>query len=381
MGGPAHRAADGERRREQRARQARRRHHHAGEELDVARQLPVRLEPGQCGEDALPRPPRPGRRGRRTRHRGRWRSPATGPIAGPGAVHGMAEAHDPPPCGHLRLHPGLGARRVADGVEGVEGPTRRAAVQRPGERTEGGTDDVGQVGSRRGDDAGGERRGVEAVIDGQLRYCSSGPRRGRGRRLAGDQPEVVSGVAELSAARGVDRLQPEAGPVQRGDDRRHHGGEPATLCCALVGSDVDERAQAELVGGDGDRRPDASEGCPGGPRQGLEHGQQGCREPPLRGDGGSEPGQLGGVGQVADGHQVPRLLEAVMAGEHRRVVAAVVVEAGLTIDIADGGLGDSDAVQAGRYVDQCSHESIVGIDGLTINIDQINIDRCTTLQP
>ena len=79
----------------------------------------------------------------------------------------MAEAHDPPPGGELRLDPRLGARRIADRVERVERPARRAAVQRPGERAEGGADDVGEVGAGGRHDPGGERRSVEAVVDGE----------------------------------------------------------------------------------------------------------------------------------------------------------------------------------------------------------------------
>ncbi|CAO0829808.1 hypothetical protein SMICM17S_08279 [Streptomyces microflavus] len=42
----------------------------------------------------------------------------------------------------------------------------RSAVQRSGERSDGGDQAGGQVGAGGGDDAGGERGGVEAVVDG-----------------------------------------------------------------------------------------------------------------------------------------------------------------------------------------------------------------------
>ena len=46
-----------------------------------------------------------------------------------GAVDGVAEAHDPPAGRQLGLHPGLGAGRVADGVErGLRARPPRAAV-------------------------------------------------------------------------------------------------------------------------------------------------------------------------------------------------------------------------------------------------------------
>ena len=70
-------------------------------------------------------------------------------------------------------------------------------------------------------------------------------------------------------------------------------------------------------------------------------------------------GQLGVVGQVADGDEVPDLLEAVVAGELGGVVAAVVEEAGLAVDVADRGVGDGDAVEAGGDVDQVAHDLIV----------------------
>ena len=115
-------------------RQPGRRHHDAGEELDVARQRPVRLERG----------PASSRMRRSTSTAWSTRSPpsADGDLAQQhrawvaGAVDGVAEAHDPPAGGELGLDPRLGPVRVADGVERVERPARRAAVQRPGQRAE-----------------------------------------------------------------------------------------------------------------------------------------------------------------------------------------------------------------------------------------------------
>ena len=74
-------------------------------------------------------------------------------------------------------------------------------------------------------------------------------------------------------------------------------------------------------------------------------------------DVGAEGGQLGGVRQVPDGDEVPHLFEAVAAGEVGGVVAAVVEEAGLAVDVTDRGVGDGDAVEAGGDVDQCAHDS------------------------
>ena len=249
---PGDRAADGERRREQRSRQAGRRHHDAGEELDVARQRAVRLEPAQRVEDAaldidrlldevaaepdgdLPQQRRPG-------------------IAR--AVDGVAEAHDPAAGGDLALHPRRRARRVTDGVEGIEGPARRTAVERAGEGAEGGTDHVGHVGAGRGDDTCGERRRVEAVVDRQDEVLLERPRRDVGRGLAGHGAEVGRRRGQVRCL--VERVLTEADAVQGGDDRRDHGGDAQALGGALVRRDVDERAQAELVGGDRHGGPDA----------------------------------------------------------------------------------------------------------------------------
>ena len=178
---PADRAADGERRGEQGPRQAGRRHHDAGEELDVAGQRAVRLEPLQRGEDPALDVDRLVDEVAAEPHGDLAQQRRAG-IAG--AVDGVAEAHDPPAGGDLGLDPGLGVGRVADGVEGVEGPARGAAVQRAGERAEGGADDVGHVGAGRRDDAGRERRGVEAVVDREDEVVleGAGRRRRRARR-------------------------------------------------------------------------------------------------------------------------------------------------------------------------------------------------------
>ena len=98
--------------------------------------------------------------------------------------------------------------------------------------------------------------------------------------------------------------------------------------------------------------------------------------------GGLEGGEFVGVGQVADGDEVPDLVEAVAAGEVRGVEAAVVVAALVAEHVADAGLGDGDAVEPGGNVDQVVMGSIVARStGPLINVDRINIDPCTTLAP
>ncbi len=67
-------------------------------------------------------------------------------------------------------------------------------------------------------------------------------------------------------------------------------------------------------------------------------------------------GQLRLRRQVADDQEVPHRFERSGAGEVRGVVAAVVEATGLAIDVADGRVGDGDAVEAGGYVDQGAHD-------------------------
>ena len=68
-----------------------------------------------------------------------------------------------------------------------------------------------------------------------------------------------------------------------------------------------------------------------------------------------------------------------MAGELGRVVAAVVVEAGLAVDVTDGGVGDGDAVEAGGDVDQGGHDVHRRSRRRSpINVDRINVDASTS---
>ena len=143
--------------------------------------------------------------------------------------------------------------------------------------------------------------------------------------------------------------------MQRGDDRRDHGGDAQGLGGALVGLEVDQRAQPELVGGDRHGGAYPPERRPGRRGERLEHRDERRRQRAGGGDLGAEGGQLGGVGQVAACDEVPCLLEAAVAGELGGVEAAVVEEAGLAVDVADGGVGDGDAVEAGGDVDQGGH--------------------------
>ena len=142
--------------------------------------------------------------------------------------------------------------------------------------------------------------------------------------------------------------------MQGGDDPGDDGGDAQALGRPLVGADVDQRAQAELVGGDRHRGPYPAERGAGGPGQRLEHREQRRRQHALGGDVGAEGGELGGVGQVAAATRCQASSKRV-AGELGGVVAAVVEEAGVAVDVADGGVGDGDAVEAGGDIDQGGH--------------------------
>ena len=112
---------------------------------------------------------------------------------------------------------------------------------------------------------------------------------------------------------------------------------------------------------------------------GSSTGSTDCGQAPRRRHRVTEAGGLGRVRQVADRHEVPDLLEAAGAGEGRRVVPAVVVVAGLAVDVADGGVGHGHAVQARGYLDQDGHGSILGSSADAINVDPINVDWCATM--
>ena len=130
---------------------------------------------------------------------------------------------------------------------------------------------------------------------------------------------------------------------------------------ALVGGEVDQRAQAEVGGGDRDGRPHPAQRGAGRPGQRLEDRQDRRRHRAGGGGRGLERGQFVGIGQVPDGDEVPDLVEAVVASEVGGVEAAVVVAALVAEDVADAGLGHGDAVEAGGNVDERGHGPIVAL--------------------
>ena len=91
----------------------------------------------------------------------------------------MAEAHDPLAATDRVADPLLGALGRADLVELVDDLGRGAAVERALEGADGAADRAREVRPGRGDDARGERRGVEAVLRADDEVGVERARRGR----------------------------------------------------------------------------------------------------------------------------------------------------------------------------------------------------------
>lgn len=65
---------------------------------------------------------------------------------------------------------------------------------------------------------------------------------------------------------------------------------------------------------------------------------------------------------VAD--QVPDIFKGSCPGKDRGVMAAVVEETLVTVHRTDRGVGGDDAIEAGRYVDECAGH---GLDSPLVN--------------
>ena len=194
-------------------------HHDPGVELDVGVQLAAGLELGEDLDDPRARPARPARPARRAVAAEPLGDLAQQPRARVlGAVDGVAEAHDPvagqrPARRTQRVDP---VRRCRSRPAGpAPGSARRRAAARTARRCAP-TRQARDVGAGRGDHPGGERRGVEAVVDGRASGTARrpGPCSAVGS-LAGEHREVVRGVAEVGRA-GSSGSRPWPQPVQRG---------------------------------------------------------------------------------------------------------------------------------------------------------------------
>jgi len=131
-----------------------------------------------------------------------------------------------------------------DLVEERQRPARGAAVQWAAQRSDGGDDTCAEVRSGRSDDAGGERRGVEAVVDRRdhVLLDSIGV---IGQRLGAVQhPQVVGGIAEVITR--LDTCHPAPQSVQRAQQRRCHGAQEQRVGSSLCWSDVDGRPKYSM---------------------------------------------------------------------------------------------------------------------------------------
>ncbi len=269
-----------------------------------------------------------------------------------GAVDGVPEAHDPLPRQDAFADPGVDAVRGADGVEGVQGPAGRAAVQWPGERSDGADEAGGEIGSGGGDDAGGEGGGVEAVVHGGDQVLLDGPYARRVGLGTGHHVEVVGRVRQVVAR--FHGREPLAQPVQRGEQRGHGGARGERVGPAAAGVDVVQRAASRGGAEQGERGAQPRERA--GERAGPGDGGQGVTDvvgQVAQGGGlGGERRALLGVGEGAVAHQVPDILEAAVLGQFDGRVLAVVVEALAPSDVAQRGLGDDDARESAGHVDR-----------------------------
>ena len=222
----------------------------------------------------------------------------------------------------------LGVAGLLDLVEHLQHARRRAAVQRAGQRADGGGQRGGDVGAGRGDDARGERRRVHAVLGGRdpvgvdrLGVVRVGLAAPADQEALGDRGRLV----DLAL-----RDRRLAGAARRlGHEReRHHRGAGELVARDLVG-DVDQRLEAPLGREHRQRRLDVDARVAGADRERVRLG-----------------GRQAGL-ELAVDEQAPDLLERHLADEVLDVDAAIAQRAALLVGLGDlGGEGD-DALEAG----------------------------------
>ena len=239
-------------------------------------------------------------------------------------VDAVAEAHQPLarldlPAQHL-----LGARDLGDLEDHVERGTGRAAVQRPFQCADGARDRGDEVRSGRCDDARGEGRGIEAVIDDGVEVGLQPADAPGQRRFAGEHVEVIRGMAEVRARR--DRcLAVQKAPV--GGDDGGEGGEEIARRVVVVLAGERRRRHAQRV-----HRIDATFCC--SVEQIERHGIE--LTPPC---------QVVERSELAVPEKVRRLLERCVQGQLRDGVAGNDQLALLAVHHAQFGLCCYDAFQ------------------------------------
>ena len=242
---------------------------------------------------------------------------------------------------------GLRPVRGADGVEHVERPARRPAVQRTRQRADGSHDGRAQVRPRRRHHSRREGRRVESVVDGQDHVLLNGPGVQRARLGAREHVEVIGGEAEIVPR--LERLASFAQAVRRGQDRGDDGAQPDCLLVELPGADVVRRAPALFRAEERDRGAQHVE-WRSPRRQSRQQGAEPRGERPPPPDLIAELGRGRRVGQLAAEKQMPHVLERPRLGQVDGRVLPVVEEALLAPHVPDGGLGDDDALEARRHV-------------------------------
>ncbi len=147
-------------------------------------------------------------------------------------VDAVAEAHDLALLGERLVEPRSSTfDGVADLVEDVQDGLVRAAVQRALERADRADDGGVQVAERRGDDARGERRGVERVLRVEDHRAVERVDDDVVRLFAERHPEEVRGVVEVVAR--LRRARARGGGAGR---TRRSRGAPRTGGCCVRGS-------------------------------------------------------------------------------------------------------------------------------------------------
>ena len=245
--------------------------------------------------------------------------------------------------------PRLGAVGRADGVERVEGPARRAAVQRARQRAERGHDRGADVGAGRRHDPRGERRRVEAVVDAR----GSGTARSRAPRarigLLAGRACRGSWRAWPRSARGAIGVLPRRSRCSAGDQRRASRRPAAARCggaSAGIGVEVGRHAL--------DRGEHATARCaapPAGrarpPAMRRQHASRRRRAGAAAAATSAANGRaLGRVGSSPSNSRYQTSSNVRPLGELDGRVLAVVVEALEAADVAELGVGDDHALEA-----------------------------------